>query len=129
MQKITTAAELDETIRLLEIKQKVEVQLFKEQVRATYESMKPINLVKSFLKNLTTSPEVGGSLVNSVMGIVGGYLSKKAVVGGTTSTFRQVLGSIIQMGVTNLISRNADGIKSTTTSVFQKIFGKKENTS
>lgn len=129
MQKITTAAELDEAIRLLEIKQKVEVQLFKEQVRATYESMKPINLVKSFLKNLTTSPEVGGSLVNSVMGIVGGYLSKKAVVGGTTSTFRQVLGSIIQMGVTNLISRNADGIKSTTTSVFQKIFGKKENTS
>jgi hypothetical protein len=49
MEKITSVEELKKAILLLEIKQANEGALLKEQLLVTYESLKPINLIKKSL--------------------------------------------------------------------------------
>ena len=129
MQKITTVDELRGTILLLEIKQADEKALLNEQFETTLENLKPANLIKNTLKDLNASPDFKGGLLNTALSIGAGYLSKKVTVGSSGGPLKQVLGSLIQMGVTALISKNADGIKSKTKSVLSNLFSKKEPSS
>lgn len=129
MQKITTVDELRGTILLLEIKQANEKALLNEQFETTLENLKPANLIKNTLKDLNSSPDFKGGLLNTALSIGAGYLSKKVTVGSSGGPLKQVLGSLIQMGVTTLVSKNADGIKSKTMSVISNLFRKKEPSS
>jgi hypothetical protein len=54
----TATERLKESIRLLEMKQQEEGKILKEQLRITYESLKPVNLIKSSLKEITSSMEI-----------------------------------------------------------------------
>lgn len=127
MQKITSIAELRESIALLEIKQSVDGVLLKEQFKETYESIKPINLIKNTLKDLTSAPDLKGDLLNASLSLAAGYLSKKVAVGSTSNPFKQILGTLLQMGVTHIVAKNADGIKSSTMSILNNLFTKKES--
>jgi hypothetical protein len=128
MQKITSIIELRESIALLEIKQSVEGELLKEQFKETYESIKPINLIKNTLKELTSAPDLKGDLLNASLSLAAGYLSKKVAIGSTDNPFKQILGTLLQMGVTSIVAKNADGIKSSTMNILNKLFTKKTPT-
>ena len=125
MQKVTSILELRTAIRQLEIKQANEQVLLKEQFKTTYESLKPINLIKNTLKELTTVPDLKGQLLNTTASLAAGYFSKKAVVGETNSPIKQILGTLLQMGVTSIVSKNADGIKSKVMQIIKEGFNKK----
>jgi len=112
MEKITSMVQLKENILLLELKQKMEYLLLKEQVNVTYESLKPINLVKNLMHQALETPDLKNNLMNNVMGLAAGYLSKKAAVGNTHNPIKSVLGTLLQMTVTGIVARNGDGIKS-----------------
>jgi len=45
MEKITTIADLNDAIRILELKQKFEGELLKEEFKLTVEKLKPVNLI------------------------------------------------------------------------------------
>ena len=122
MQKITTAADLKNTIQQLEYKQSNEWPLLKEQFLDTYESLKPANLIKSTFKELTTAPDFKGSLLDTTLSLAAGYLSKKAVVGSTHNPLKQLFGALLQMAVTGIVSKNADEIKSTIMYLINNIF-------
>lgn len=126
MKKITSITELRESIALLEIKQSNEGALLKEQFNLTYESFRPINLIKNTLNELTKSPDLKGDLLNASLSLATGYLSKKIAVGSTHNPFKQLLGTLLQMGVTSIVSKNAEGIKSTVAQLINNIFNKKE---
>lgn len=129
MQKITTSVELREAILILEAKQESEGIMLKEQFKETYDSIKPINLIKNTLKELTSAPDLKGDLLNASLSLAAGYLSKKVAVGSTNNPFKQILGTLLQMGVTHIVSKNADGIKSTASTIISSLFGKKETSS
>lgn len=112
MGQITTITELRESIRQLEIKQMEEERLLKEQFMVAYESMKPINMIKNSVKNLMSSPDLKDNLFSSTLGLAAGYLSKKAAVGSTHNPIKQLLGTFLQLGVSNVVAKNSDGIKS-----------------
>ena len=112
MSKITTTAELKEAIRLLEIEQKVEGALLKEQFKITYESLKPVNLIGNTIKELVKSPDLKGDLLTTALSLGAGFLSKKVVIGNTANPLKQLLGTLLQMGVTSLVSKNTGVIKS-----------------
>ena len=57
MGTITNITELNAAILLLENKQAQEAILLKEQFNLTYESIKPINFIRSTLKELVTAPD------------------------------------------------------------------------
>ena len=119
--------ELRESILLLEIQQESDGTLLKEQFKITYEQLKPINFIKNTLKELITEPNIKGDLLNASLGLAAGYLSKKAAIGSTINPFKQILGTLIQMGVTKIVSNNADGIKSAASSIINSLFSKKES--
>lgn len=125
MNQINSIANLKAAILLLEIKQADEKQLLREQLKITTESLKPINLIKHTLIELTTLPEIKESLLNTVIGLVTGYLSKKIVIGSTNNPIKQILGYALQLGVTGVASKNADDIKSVVGGFISKIFSKR----
>lgn len=126
MQKITSITELKSAIQELEYKQEIEWPLLKEQFLDTYESIKPINLIKNTLSDLTTAPDLKGDLINTTLSLAVGFISKKLAIGSTQNPIKQILGTLLQMGVTNIVSKNADSIRSSTMNIINTVFSKKE---
>ncbi len=112
MGKITTIAELNEAIRILENKQKLEGELLKEEFKSTVENLKPVNLIKTAIHDFTSSPGLKVNLIDTTLSVVAGLLSKKVVVGSSHNPIKQILGTLLQMGVTSIVSKNSTEIKS-----------------
>ncbi len=126
MKKITCVSELKESIFLLEIKQANEGALLKEQIKFTFENLRPVNLIKNTLSELTSEPKLKGDLLNATMSLAAGFLTKKIVVGATENPLKQVLGTLLQIAVTSIAARNADGIKSMAQHLINIILTKKD---
>jgi hypothetical protein len=120
MAKPDASAMLKESIRLLEIKQAEEGQILKEQLRLTYESLKPSSLFKNTLKDLTESVEVKNSLFETVISILTGYLTKKMMVSSNSSVLMKLLGAVLQFGVTSVIAQNAEAIRNYITGLIER---------
>jgi hypothetical protein len=127
MEKPNAISSLKESIRLLEIRQAEEGKIFKEQFGITLESFKPINLIKSSLKNLTDSAELKNNLFGTVISIISGYLTKKLMVGPKSNAFMKILGTIMQFGITSVIAKNADNIRNFLNDQVDRIFHPEEN--
>jgi hypothetical protein len=127
MQNISTTAELKNAIQLLELEHEYKGQLLKEQFYVTIEIFKPVNLLKGTFKDMVASPFMIENILINVVGLATGYLSKKIFIGASGNIIRKLLGSILQVGVTNAVEQHPDAIKSIGQSIFQHIFRKKEN--
>jgi hypothetical protein len=125
MENITNTIQLIEAIRILELKQKQEVLLLKEQFRLTYDHFKPVNLIKDTINNLITTPNLNKNILSTVLSIAAGYASKKIVIGENKNPIKQLLGSLLQMGVTNLVSSKAEGILMGITAIIKNLSLKK----
>lgn len=125
MQNINSTAELKNAIELLEVEHALKGSLLKEQFYLTYESLKPINVLKRTLKELTSSAYLIDNIPGTIMGLASGYLSKKLFTGGSGNIFRKLLGSLLQFGVTNVVAKNSESIKSTGLTIFQHFLQKK----
>lgn len=126
MKDITSLVELKESIILLEIQQAYEAQLLKEQFKTTYQNLRPANLIKNTFKELVSAPDFKGNLVDTALSIAAGYLSKKVMVGSTINPIKQLLGTVLQIGVTGIVAKNTDGIKSTAMNLIQHFINKKK---
>ena len=62
MQTTDATEELKNAIRLAEVRQSVNGQSLKEQLLLTYDSLRPANLIRSTLKEVTSSPFLIGNL-------------------------------------------------------------------
>ena len=124
MKKIFSIAELQESILLLEIKQANEALLLKAQFKITYESLKPVNLIKNVLNELVTAPDFKGDIFDATLSLTAGYLSKKAVAEATHSPLKQFFGTLLQMGVISIVSKNIPEIKSGLAYLVNNIFKK-----
>lgn len=111
MKTIHTIAELEESILLLEAQQTNEEVLLKEQFIVTYKSLKPISIIKNTLEGLTNLADFSGSITDTSLSLAAGYVSKKLIFGSTNNPFKQIMGSLVQVGVTSLVANNADNIK------------------
>ena len=111
MAKQSAVDSLKESIRLLEIRQAEEGQALKEQFKITYESLKPVNLIKSSISELTSSAEIKNGLFETIVSIVTGYLTKKMMVGSKSNPFMKIMGAVLQFGVTSLVAKNAESIR------------------
>jgi len=112
METITSTIRLKNAIQLLEAEQAANWQLLKEQLNITYKSFKPGNFLKNMLNNMVSSPHFIENILGTTMGLATGYLSNKIVVGASTNVFRKLLGSVMQFGVTRVVTRHPDAIKS-----------------
>lgn len=125
MQKISSVEGLRNAIQLLEAEQNIKGVLLKKQVLITYESLRPVNLIKNTLKDLFSTSFQGENISGIAAGLTGGYLLKKLFVGRSGNPFKKLLGSIIQFGLTNIIAQNSQLIRSFADSVFRLFSDKK----
>lgn len=110
MPKIKTSADLKYAIQILEEKQAVELQLLKEELLITYESLQPLNLLKNSFKKVV-STNIKDTIIGSGVGLTAGYLSKKIVVGKSHNPIKNILGFLLQLGITTIVSKNPETIK------------------
>ena len=111
MAKQNAVNSLKESIRLLEIRQAKEGKILKEQFRITYESLKPVNLIKSSLKDLVGSFEIKTSILETLGSIVSNYFTQKFIVNSKSNVLMKTLGVLMQFGITNVISKNSEDIR------------------
>jgi hypothetical protein len=117
MEKISTAADLKAFILVLEVKQEEERLLMKKEFHQAYESMKPINLIKSTFKEVAQSQDIKNNLVNTGVGLAAGYVSKALFEGATHSPLRKLLGTALMFGITNVITKNPETVKKVTNGI------------
>jgi hypothetical protein len=129
MQNITTAEELKVAIQFLEIEQSEKLQILKEQIMVTYDSLKPANLIKRAVNDITSSPDLLENLFGSAIGLTTGFISKKILVGGTGNLIRKLFGTLLQFAVTNIVIRHPDAIKTFGQFIIQTISRRKEKNS
>ena len=111
MTKQNAVNSLKESIRRVEIRQAEEGKILKNQFRITYESLKPVNLIKSSMKEIASSVEIKNSVFETIASIVTGYLSQKLIVNSKSNVFMKILGIVMQFGITNLISKNSEDVR------------------
>ncbi len=126
MQNITTSIELKDAIILLEERQVVQGLILKEQFFAVVESIKPVNLIRSTFSQVTSSPDLLGGMLSTTVGLAAGYLSNKTLVGSSANLLKKLLGTVLQFGITTMIVKNPEAVKSLGQNLLHRLFNKKE---
>lgn len=111
MAKQSSIDSLKESIRLLEIRQVEEGFALKVQFKETFESLKPVNLIKNTINDLANSVEIKNSLFETIVSILTGYLTKKLMISSKSNPLMKILGALLQFGVTSLVAKNAESIR------------------
>jgi len=112
MQKITSGIELKDAIRLLEEKQAVQELVLKKEFFKVVESIKPGNILKNSFSHMVSSPYLIRNILSATTGLAAGYLSNKTFVGISANLLNNLLGKLLQAGITALNSRNPETFKS-----------------
>jgi len=112
MQKIRPAETLKRSILLLEQRQIKEGELLREQFTVTYESLKPVNVLRKAISEMNGPSDLKDDLVQTVAGLISGYVSRKILIRSSKNPVLRMAGLFIQYGVTRFITRNSSSIKS-----------------
>jgi hypothetical protein len=126
MQNITNASELKKAIELLQAEQLVKGQILKEQFYLTTGNFKPLNLLKGSISDLASSPYLIENILGTTLGLTTGFLSRKIFIWGSGNIFRKLFGTALQVGVTNLVAKHPDAVRSIGSFIFKKVFRRKE---
>jgi len=104
--KIISQTELLD-IKILELKKKqqIELQELKDQFGVVKESFSPSSLMVEGVTGLYNTAFNKANLMNLATSVASGFISKKLVVGNSDSTFKKILGSVVQFSLTNFLSK------------------------
>ncbi|WP_299764037.1 hypothetical protein [uncultured Dokdonia sp.] len=97
--------ELRQTIMLLRKERNQISGELREQAYAMGNYLKPSNILTRTLQDFNKEPEFKSSVIASVSGIIGGYVSRKLLFGKSNSVLKKVLGIGLQLATTKLIAQ------------------------
>ncbi|MBK7668235.1 MAG: hypothetical protein IPJ32_13400 [Sphingobacteriaceae bacterium] len=124
MKKSERALALEELILRKEEELILDGRLLKIHFHEAYESLKPLNLIKTTIQQVIKSPDLKENLANTVMGLASGFVAKKLIIGKTNNPLSNILGSIIELAVTNKVVNNAGDIKAIGSTILKKLLEK-----
>jgi hypothetical protein len=129
MQHINSADKLKATISELEQKRALEKRMLKEQSLEAYDSIKPVNLIRSAVQDVAETPDLQDRLINATAALVAGSLSNLIFQGVSHSPLKKLVGTVIQFGVTKIIVDNPEVVKAIGLGIYKLITHKsrKEN--
>lgn len=126
MKTIKTTEDLKEAIALLELSSAEQWPELKTHLLETYETLKPLNFIKSTFNEITSSPEFKTNIVGTSMGLTAGYLSKLLVFGHSKNPVKILIGDFLQVGISNLVANNTTQISRISSGIL-RLFKKKSN--
>ena len=124
MQTINSALDLKNAIKQLEGEREIQGLLLKEQFFITYENMRPVSLITNTLKNITSS-----NIFASVLGLLGGYISKKSPTDKSNNPIKRLLSNVLESGITTFIIQHPSAIKLVGGLLIQYLFSKNKSKS
>jgi len=127
-QGIDASTNLDITIVALEKEQKIQGEQLKIDFNDAYDSLKPSNIIKNSIKELTTSSELRTNIITAGFSMAAGYLSSRILKGSNFKMFRRISAMLIDYGVSNIL-RHPDAIKAVLGNFIQGLFRKKKTNS
>ena len=105
-----TRQSLKETIRLLEIRQTEEKREFNIQLKATFDSLKPANLLRSTLHDLSNSLDLKNNFMETILPLLTGFVSGKLLNRSRKNSFFRIIATMIQLGITNFTAKYSHSI-------------------
>jgi predicted nuclease with TOPRIM domain len=118
--KITNNDDLQAAIKELERK----VKLDEEEVKDNFEDVKvnlnPKRVVRNTFSYVAETPEIQRTLVNTVIGFILGYASKKAVQLLSEQSLDRTVENIVNHHITKLENKDPDSLLSRGITLFRK---------
>jgi hypothetical protein len=124
MEKLNARDNLKASIMALEQRRDAQRQMLKEQVHTTFDTLRPINLIKSTLKDVAMSRSLKGNVVNTSVGLTVGYVAKILFQGFSRNPVRRIIASALMFGVTNIVAKNPKATQKVGGILFRMIRGK-----
>ncbi len=118
---VKNADDLAEAIAELELKAAVQKKEIQETFAGVSENLKPLNLVKSGARYVF-SGKYKEELLNVLIGLGTGFLSRKLLLGKSRGFVGRTLGKAVQYGMAGVVSQNADKIKEKAGEWIDRIF-------
>ncbi|MFM9989178.1 hypothetical protein [Flavobacterium sp.] len=107
MKPIDERTALKEKIAFLKNKQAEDFLILKDQYHTTIDSFKPINLIKSSLQKVITSPDLKANLINGAIGLGTNYLSKTLLNDNSVNPIKRGLGKVLKFALKNFIGKKS----------------------
>lgn len=107
MGTITNELDLQNAIKALELRKDQEWGLVKIELCLAVDNLMPLNILKNSLKNVQLIPSIKEKVVASAIGLLAGYLSKKALF-GEHSPIKKILAALVQTGVSIEVSQETE---------------------
>lgn len=102
---VFTVDRLNQMILETKAQQRQDWIAIKDEVAEIKENLKPLNLIRNTVEEINEAVGVKSHLAQSAISIGIGYLAKRLVVGKSDSTFKNIFGSVVQLIITNLVSK------------------------
>lgn len=105
MKKLNQNELLNQKIAQLTVKHKMELEELKEQFHLVQSSLTSTNIVQEGINGFYQTVTSKENLVSTIVSIVGGYVSKKVIVGSSENPIKKVVGNVLQFLVTGYLSK------------------------
>ena len=112
LEKVANTTDLDTAIKRLKRKAQLQEADIQDQIHTIMVSLKPTNLLKTTIHEVQESPELKHNLFKVALGLGAGYFSRKLVVGKSAGLVKKAIGTALQYGVTQFISKKDDSSRS-----------------
>jgi len=96
---------LDHKIAALKIKRAAELVELKQQYFAVQNSFSIVNIVEQSASEFLHTATNKNNLFGTITSVIGGYLSKRMIVGESKNPFKKIIGYGVQFAVTKLLSK------------------------
>ena len=105
MKKLNQTELLDLRIAELTLQHNQELVELKQQFHAVKNSMSPTNIVQQGLNGFYQTFVNKENLMSTILSIIGGYVSKKVVIGKSDSSIKKIIGNVLQFFVTSYLTK------------------------
>ncbi|PKB18205.1 hypothetical protein [Flavobacterium sp. 5] len=126
MKKTNETDALNELIVLTEQQYNTDLFLLKEQFHIAYESIKPVNIIKNLVHDVSASSKIKEDVLGNVMGLVTGFISKKLIVHHDSNPIKKVFGTILQFAISNVVAKHSIDIKAVGTALYNNFLKNKK---
>lgn len=106
MQNNNPTLQLQQQIKQRESEQVQKLAALKLQFHETYDSFKPVNILKNTLVDIKNTPEIKQNITSTILGITGGFVMNKLVSITGSNPVTKIIGTVLQYVVGNYITKH-----------------------
>lgn len=88
----------------LKVKKAQQLLDVKQQLSTTAKNLKPSTVIKKTIMDLYEEPKLKTTVLNGMLSLITGMLSRKLFLGKSNSTIKSLLGYFVQFATTKIVS-------------------------